>query len=762
MGMKRKRSNSVNDGIFHQAGRKAEESLSILLQQEKPFVAQTVHIQVTASCQIFRKMRKPAYFFACTAAKIVTLIHQEKNKMRRSRTVLLIALLGLSTATLASEFLFSFPAEKVDNTKAAASQGSLAKWAVQLSNGIEQRLEKGKTLSLSLPGNRYIDSEIREILPHAGLIHDAPIDETRIANLKSGHGSVEIYLQDGTITGMLVLDMSRNEVFRARFDASGAGVLIQENPDEYYCVRYPAVIPATQDAAPEIANTAPIPDLETLKHLQSKPGVANILYINYWGGSYTGTAWNNGNTIDYTPFSQDSDTANFSDQERHDMWLAWAETAEDYAPFNINVTTDADVYAATPENQRVQIIATTTSDWYGNAGGVAYVGIFGWGDQYGTGWVWNKGPSSLGMTISHESGHQMGLHHDGNPTHEYESGHGSWGPIMGGPFGRSYAQWSKGEYPDAVIKKDDGIQEDDLVIIRSAVGEFADEAGDSSASAVQLALPVIEKTGILRPEGLGKDIDVYSFDLSSPASVKVRIGPPLGIQGESMGTSLSLNAQLVDEAGGVISSLSPSSPPPSNVLQETLSLDAGRYELILKPLSYDPNWNTGFGEYANGGYYSITIEKERGPDLVTSAKITNRQIISPGQDVTLVATISNRGDIEASATTLRYYVADSPSVTQNNLEAPETQQIDALTPGAAIDIPQSLAISPNLSAGHHWVAGCVDPVSGESQTTNNCSKGVEVVIATGTCDAAKFSVNQQRYADYHFLKSETAVFVSDS
>ena len=30
----------------------------------------------------------------------------------------------------------------------------------------------------------------------------------------------------------------------------------------------------------------------TLKHLQSKSGVTNIVYINYWGGSYTSPAWN--------------------------------------------------------------------------------------------------------------------------------------------------------------------------------------------------------------------------------------------------------------------------------------------------------------------------------------------------------------------------------------------------------------------------------------------------------------------------------------
>lgn len=675
-----------------------------------------------------------------------------------SRIFSIIALLGISTATFASEFLFSLSTEKSSETASTAEQATPDKWPLLLTSGIEQRLEKGKILSLSLPGNRFIDSEIREILPHGGLIHDTRINETRIATLKAGQGSVEIYLNQGKVTGMLVLDMSRDEVFRASFDASGTGFLTQEDPNQYYCVRYPAVTAAAQDAAPGVADAAPTPDLETLKHLQSKPGVSNVLYINYWGGSYSSSAWNDGNLITYTPYSQDTDTANFSDKERHDMWMGWAEAAEDYAPFNINVTTDAALYAATPEKQRVQLISTTTCDWYKQcgAGGVAYVDVFGWGDKYGTGWVWNRWPSSLGMTLSHESGHQMGLSHDGNPDHEYDSGHGDWGPIMGGPFGKSYVQWSKGEYPGAKL------YEDDLVIISNAVGEIADDAGDNVASATQLSLPVIEHKGVLRPEGLGKDIDVYRFDLSTIASVTLRIGPPLGIQGKRLGASLSLKAQLVNESGVLITSLQPSSLPSSNVLQDTLSLAPGRYDLILEPQSFDPSWDTGFGEYANGGYYSFTIDKERGPDLATTAKTTNRQLVSAGQNMALASTVGNLGDTEAPGTTLRYFVSDTRSVSQNNLEAPENQQVGALTPGSSIDISQSLAISPNLSAGHHWVAGCVDPVSGEAQTANNCAKGVEIVVAAGMCDAIELSVDQQIYSDYYFLKSQTSVSLGDS
>lgn len=53
-------------------------------------------------------------------------------------------------------------------------------------------------------------------------------------------------------------------------------------------------------------------------------------------------------------------------------------------------------------------------------------------------------------------------------------------------------------------------------------------------------------------------------------------------------------------------------------------------------------------------------------------------------------------------------------------------------------------------------------MSGESQTGNNCSKGVEIVVATGTCDNAELIIDQQVFSSYHFLKSPTAITLTNS
>src|SRR4029453_999053 len=56
--------------------------------------------------------------------------------------------------------------------------------------------------------------------------------------------------------------------------------------------------------------------------------------------------------------------------------------AEDFRPFNLNVTTDSTYFLAAPPDRRMRVVITTTSAWYSNsAGGVAFISSFTWGDD---------------------------------------------------------------------------------------------------------------------------------------------------------------------------------------------------------------------------------------------------------------------------------------------------------------------------------------------------------------------------------------------
>ena len=137
------------------------------------------------------------------------------------------------------------------------------------------------------------------------------------------------------------------------------------------------------------------------------------------------------------------------------MTDVWKRVAEDFAPFQLNVTTDEAIYLAAPPATRIRCIITPDNEWYGSAGGGAYVGSFTWtGDT--PCWTFSDMLGNFSKNIaeatSHEIGHTLALRHDGrtSPSEGYYYGHGSgatgWAPIMGVGYNRSLIQWSKGEY----------------------------------------------------------------------------------------------------------------------------------------------------------------------------------------------------------------------------------------------------------------------------------------------------------------------------
>lgn len=435
---------------------------------------------------------------------------------------------------------------------------------------------------------------------------------TTIISLENNRGSLEVTSLNDQPVSLLFYDNQERKYFRADIDSNGDGVFKEEGLEAYQCPELPTATNSLFEM-PQVAGLTP--DLTLLKSLESKPGASNTLYINYWGGTLTDTAWNDssnsGNPIDYSAYDNDDDPSTFSDNERYLMWLAWQETAEDYSSFDVNVTTSQAIYDATASTNRSQIIGTTTDYFYPGAGGVAYVGIFGRSDDYyNTGFSWNHSAGSMGMTHSHEAGHQMGLDHDATSRKGYYGGHGNWGPIMGAPFDKPFVQWSKGEYPDA------NNSENDLVILSGVLGVSGDDAGNTIGAATPLVLPVIDQEGHIRPDGISADTDVYSFTLTSSGVANVEVIPLLGIEGESRAANLAMDASLKDSSNNIIASVTSSDNLPLNPSTNKLTysgvLAAGTYYISVTGISPDQNWSTGFGEYGNEGLYYLSVETAGG------------------------------------------------------------------------------------------------------------------------------------------------------
>ncbi len=159
--------------------------------------------------------------------------------------------------------------------------------------------------------------------------------------------------------------------------------------------------------------------------LHSKPGASNIIYIDVNGHKISGTAWNGSTSIfQARAFDTDGNAATFSDVELTQITEIWHRVAEDFAPFDIDVTTEEPLHFG-PTTGRILI--TYNKDASGidmpqtTAGGTAYTNVWGRGNYanfYSPALVYYNNlasfPPYIAEAASHEMGHNLGLSHNGS------------------------------------------------------------------------------------------------------------------------------------------------------------------------------------------------------------------------------------------------------------------------------------------------------------------------------------------------------------
>jgi hypothetical protein len=146
--------------------------------------------------------------------------------------------------------------------------------------------------------------------------------------------------------------------------------------------------------------------------LHSRPSSSRTIYLDFNGHEAVDTAWNDSGIVVTPPYSIDSDPA-FSNAELTNIVAIWRAVAEDFAAFDVDVTTEypgSEIAIGNPggtgPGMRVAI-GGSSLDWYGApAGGVAYVGAFG-SSFYAPAYVFpaqlgNGGPKFVAEAISHE------------------------------------------------------------------------------------------------------------------------------------------------------------------------------------------------------------------------------------------------------------------------------------------------------------------------------------------------------------------------
>ena len=273
--------------------------------------------------------------------------------------------------------------------------------------------------------------------------------------------------------------------------------------------------------------------LDDTFELQSRPGSNRTIYLDFNGAVVTNTAWNEGgpDVITAPAFDRDGDGANFSEYERLFIQEVWAHVAEDYAPFDVNVTTKdmgSDVYIRSSLwdfnfGSHVVITNEIVGDVCGgfSCAGVAYLDVFDWTlnelSQPAWSFAFDYGPIYAALTISHEVGHNLGLSHDGKSSSAYYGGQGSWGPIMGGGATRPIYQWSNGDYSSPTNTEDDlGVMTGNGISFIS--DDYTDDAGN--AGLINLSTPI---EGVISTRS---DVDVFKMEISA-GTLSLRASPAI-------------------------------------------------------------------------------------------------------------------------------------------------------------------------------------------------------------------------------------------
>ncbi|GHT20661.1 hypothetical protein FACS189419_00130 [Planctomycetales bacterium] len=369
-------------------------------------------------------------------------------------------------------------------------------------------------------------------------------------------------------------------------------------------------------------------------NLNSYAGSNQTIYLDFTGHTATSVTWNNGDESKpiVTPVWSLDDAPAFSAEEQAQILKIWQRVAEDFAPFNVNVTTaepSADrlikVNASDP-NWGIRVaIGGSYEDWYGaSAGDVCQLYAFGYSwDEPAFVFTDNlsNNEKNIAEAISHEVGHSFGLEHDGLGTTEYYQGANGWAPIMGVGYYQSLTQWSNGDYGSNGDYDGATNTQDDLAFITNPSSSFnnvgnysgvnydfvsykADDYGNTFSTAVSLPLT----NGVFTLEGLieqNTDVDMFKFTLDYDALLTGNIFS--GIFGDysadtlaTAGANLDILAKLYYGVDNLLHTFDPLNT--LGISFGDLSLLAGDYYLSIE--------GTGkagaYSDYGSLGTYLIT------------------------------------------------------------------------------------------------------------------------------------------------------------
>lgn len=360
--------------------------------------------------------------------------------------------------------------------------------------------------------------------------------------------------------------------------------------------------------------------------LDSNPGAPVTLYLDFNGDFISDWWYNDGSTaVHYynvsTPaFDFDGNAAKFSTAEADFIREVWARVAEDYSPFNINVSTA--YYGGFANGQALKVaIGGSNTTWLGaDNSGFASIGSFAdnapnqvfvfdlaaWAQAGVTDGDGNplNGAAAIATTASHEAGHAFGLRHharytfEGTKMTDYDPGTNGWTPIMGDNLAGDRTTWDAGPTDLGAATF-----QDDVAVLARPINAFGFRPDDYSNSRSTAYALLSNEVGVYTGKGIIEqrlDYDVFTFTTSGGAVSIV-------VNAAKLGPNLIPVAELYSTTG-FVSSATGGSWTQSII---TKTLPAGTYYLQVR----------GFGDHGSMGQYTFSISTElfTGPLLTTSS-----------------------------------------------------------------------------------------------------------------------------------------------
>ena len=453
-------------------------------------------------------------------------------------------------------------------------------------------------------------------------------------------------------------------------------------------------------------------------------GAAASVFLDFDGHADT-DSWG---TYSAAPFNfGGGPSGTFSPGERLAIHNVWSVVAEDYSPFNINVTTVEPGAFADRVAHRMAITESSGSIiGFGGSLGVAFVNsfnsggpnnqvswtfasafsIFGAGSTEGFSGRIMASAIEQGNTTAHEFGHALGLRHWGTQPGNANGANVFPDGIMSTPDrGLNREIWQNGN------RNSIGVPQDDVAVIANGTNGFGfrtDDHGDTLGTATALS----PSGQTYSAEGIVSqltDLDLFQFQASAATTITVDV--------DEYVNDLDVQIRLLDSAGVEVETSDPSDSFDGEI---TRTLADGTYYLEV----------TTDGEDGELGQYDVHITTTVGgggsntpPDAVNDDLTTTEDATQAGH---LLANNGHGADSDAESPN------SALSVTHINGSAVSNGQVVTLGSGALLTVNSNGDIVYNPNGQFESLAAAVSTTDSFTYTLTDPQGAIDVATVTVT------------------------------